>query len=338
MSKLFRRFFPLGVILLALHSCSGGERPLTILVPVAPRTLDPYFATTTVELSLLMNIFEALVVRRDDMTLGPGLAERWEIDKSRKVWTFHLRRGVEFTNGEPFGAEAVKYTFGRMVSGRLRPRITVPNRISLGRVEIVDGHTVRIHTKSPATTLPVWPTNAFILALGHYSSKTRVGEVSRKPVGTGPYKVSEWDGSGPVRMEANGKWWRGKPKIREAIWRSVPESSGRIEELDAGTADIITNIPPVQGLMLVRERRGSQFKTVRGYEAALMFTQTDPELYYLQSLVYVAQWKFDEALASVNKALKLNTTFQEAQRAREKILAWVKAAKEKEEKMAAVAT
>ena len=69
---------------------------------------------------------------------------------------------------------------------------------------------------------------------------------------------------------------------------------------------------------------------VRAYETALTFIRTDPELYYLQSLVYVAQWKFDEALASVNKALSLKTTFQEAQKAREKILAWVQAANEKE--------
>ena len=163
----------------------GERRPLTILVAVEPRTLDPHFATTTVELNLLMNVFDALVVRRADMTLGPGLAERWKIDRTRKVWTFHLRKGVRFTNGEPFDARSVKFTFGRMVSGRLRPWITVPDRIALERVEIADAHTVRIHTRSPAAALPSWLVNAFMLAPEYYGG-TSPRKAARNPGGDGP--------------------------------------------------------------------------------------------------------------------------------------------------------
>ena len=71
---------------------------------------------------------------------------------------------------------------------------------------------------------------------------------------------------------------------------------------------------------------------IEAFETAATFIQTDPELFYVQSLVYVAQWKFPEALASINKALALRTTFAEAQKAREKIMAWVKAAEEKKMK------
>ena len=152
--------------LLSLQGCGGddADRPLTILVSVEARSFDPQFASSTVEWSFLMNIFDGLVVRKDNMTLGPGLAEKWEIDDTKKIWTFHLRKGVEFTNGEPFNAQAVKFTFERMLDKKLKARTTVPRRIALDHVEIVDDHTVRIHTKRPVATLPIWLVNAHMLA------------------------------------------------------------------------------------------------------------------------------------------------------------------------------
>jgi len=61
---------------MALLACGGGDKPLITLVPVKSKTLDPHFATSTVELSILMNIFDSLITRREDMSLAPGLTER----------------------------------------------------------------------------------------------------------------------------------------------------------------------------------------------------------------------------------------------------------------------
>jgi peptide/nickel transport system substrate-binding protein len=230
---------------------------------VEANSLDPHFASSTLEWSLLMNIFDSLIVRRDDMTLGPGLAERWEVDDSKKVWTFSLRKGVKFSNGEPFDARSVKFTFERMLDKKLKPRTTVPRRIALDRVEIVDDHTVRIHTKRPVATLPIWLVNSFMLPPKHYS-ETPAKEISRKPVGTGPFKLAKWVKDDFIRMEAHEGWWKGSPKLKAAVWRPVPEASARIAELEAGTADIIANISPDQGAMFGREERGNQLKAIHG--------------------------------------------------------------------------
>ena len=205
----------LGIFLLALQSCSGGGeegRPLTILVSVESRTFDPHFASSTVEWSFLMNVFDALVVRQDDMTLGPGLAERWEIDDSKKVWTFHLRKGVKFSNGEPFDARSVKFTLERIQDPKIKARTTIARRMALDRVEIVDDYTVKIHTKRPVATLPIWLVNGFMLAPKYYS-ETPLKEVLRKPVGTGPYKMVKWVKDDFVLMEANENWWKGTPEV-----------------------------------------------------------------------------------------------------------------------------
>ena len=265
MTKRFLSAALLAVSLLVLQSCGGdkADRPLTILVTVEARTFDPHFASSTVEWSFLMNIFDGLVVRRDDMTLGPGLAERWKVDDSKKVWTFHLRKGVKFTNGEPFNARSVEFTFERMRDKKLKTRTTVPRRIALDRVEIVDDHTVRIHTKRPVATLPIWLVNSFMLPPGHYT-ETSPKEVSRKPVGTGPYKLVKWVKDDFIEMEANEEWWGGKAKIKKVLWRPVPEASARIAELEAGAADIISSISPDQGAMFAREERGNQLKAIHG--------------------------------------------------------------------------
>ncbi|MFQ5694098.1 MAG: ABC transporter substrate-binding protein, partial [Nitrospinota bacterium] len=236
---------------------------MTVLVSVEANTLDPHFATSTIEWSILMNIFDPLIVRNDDMTLGPGLAERWEVDGSKKVWTFHLRKGVSFHNGEPFDAKSVQFTFERMRDKKLRPRTTIYRRIFLDHVEIVDDHTVRIHTKRPVATLPVWMVNAFMLPPKYYAS-TPPKEVLRKPVGTGPYKMVEWVKDDHIRMEANEKWWRKKPGIKVAVWRPVPEASARLAELETGGADIITNISPDQARTFEKEERGLQLKAIHG--------------------------------------------------------------------------
>jgi len=255
----------LAICLLILQGCGGdkADRPLTILVSVEARSFDPQFASSTVEWSFLMNIFDGLVVRKDDMTLGPGLAEKWEIDETKKIWTFHLRKGVEFTNGEPFNSGAVKFTFERMLDKRLKARTTVPRRIALDRIEIVGDYTVRIHTKRPVATLPIWLVNAHILAPKHYT-ETSAKEVSRKPVGTGAYRLVEWVKDDHIRMEANEDWWGGKLKVKTVIWRPVPEASSRIAELEAGAADIIANISPDQGAMFLSGGKGKRLQGIQG--------------------------------------------------------------------------
>ena len=92
------------LLLLGLAACGREAKkgPFTVLLSVEANTLDPHFATATIEWSILMNMFDPLIERRDDMRLAPALAERWEVDETKKIWTFHLRKGVKFHNGEPF--------------------------------------------------------------------------------------------------------------------------------------------------------------------------------------------------------------------------------------------
>ena len=264
------------LLLLGLAACGREAKkgPFTVLLSVEANTLDPHFATATIEWSILMNMFDPLIERRDDMRLAPALAERWEVDETKKIWTFHLRKGVKFHNGEPFDSESVRYTFERMRDKKLKPRITVYRRIFLDRIEKVDSHTVKIHTRRPVATLPVWMVNAFMLPPKYYSS-TSPKELLKKPVGTGPYKLVKWIKDDRIEMEANKGWWRGEPAIDEVVWRPVSEASARIGELETGGADVIVNISPDQSKTILARGEGLQLKGARGGRRIYLGIRTD---------------------------------------------------------------
>ena len=264
------------LLLLGLAACGREAKkgPFTVLLSVEANTLDPHFATATIEWSILMNMFDPLIERRDDMRLAPALAERWEVDETKKIWTFHLRKEVKFHNGEPFDSESVRYTFERMRDKKLKPRITVYRRIFLDRIEKVDSHTVKIHTRRPVATLPVWMVNAFMLPPKYYSS-TSPKELLKKPVGTGPYKLVKWIKDDRIEMEANKGWWRGEPAIDEVVWRPVSEASARIGELETGGADVIVNISPDQSKTILAREEGLQLKGARGGRRIYLGIRTD---------------------------------------------------------------
>ncbi|MFQ5894400.1 MAG: ABC transporter substrate-binding protein [Nitrospinota bacterium] len=267
----------LGLGLLALVGCGGGDsgagRPVVILLGVDANKLDPHFITSTVELGLVQNVFDALLFRNDRMELEPALATSWEVDETGTVWTFRLRKGVKFHNGEALDAHAVKATFDRMLDKELRPTTTLPRRIKLKRAEVADEHTVRILTRGPVPSMLAWMAAAWILPPRYYREHSR-REVSRKPVGSGPYRLVEWVKDDHITMEANEAYWKGPPAVRKVIWRPVPEGGARMAELETGGADIIVNVSPDQ-MEILRRSPDVRVETIQGGRRVFIGIRTD---------------------------------------------------------------
>lgn len=218
----------------------ADEGTLVIGRAASTNALDPGFlreAATVVD-----NMFDTLVLRGEDMTLQPGLATSWQpIDDT--TWEFKLREGVTFHNGEPFNAEAVKFTIDRV----LDPDANAPT-ISYIRtfsgVEVIDPYTVRIMTNGPDPLLPTrmsrYPT--YIVPPGYITEHGR-DHFATNPVGTGPYKFVEFIPDQHVIMEANPDYWRGAPSIERAMWRPIPDGTARITALLTGEVDMVENVP-----------------------------------------------------------------------------------------------
>lgn len=195
-------------------------------------------------LSLLMN--EPLVYFNEAMEFVPKLAESWESpsDDEPEVWTFQLREGVMFHDGTPFNAEAVEYSWTRL----LDPETAAPAAGRLDKayesMEIVDDYTIAVRTKGvyPDFLDEVSRVTTAILSPAH-TEQFSVAEYGENPVGTGPFRFREWPSPDVTILEANPDYWGDAPVVDEIELRSIHEPGARVAGLEAGELDFISNIP-----------------------------------------------------------------------------------------------
>ena len=210
-----------------------------------PSNLDTQITSGPSTWRTMGNIFDPLFRWIQNMEIIPHLA--LSIKKLDPLtWEIKLRRGVRFHNGEPFNAEAVKFSIERPFD-----KTTGIKRMFLSRfwttvksVEIVDSHTVRLITDKPDPVLqrrftgvlgPMVPPN-YIKKHGHKI-------LQKRPVGTGAYKFVRYDKDEKVVLEANEDYWGKKPKVKRVILKTIPELTTRLVEFKLGRADIIVGIP-----------------------------------------------------------------------------------------------
>lgn len=232
------------VMLLGLAPSAYAADPpgvLRVAIPWTPENLDPSMNLSSIRAQVGMSIFDSLVGRDPENRIVPELAESWKL-LDDNTWQFRLRKGVVFHDGEPFNAEAVRFTVQRV----LDPNQKSPNRANIAeisKIEVVDDFTVRLITRQPYAALlnrlidfPILPPT--------YTAEKGDQNFAARPVGTGPFRFVELVRDDRMVVEAFDGHWRGAPKIRRIIFRPIPEPFTRVAALRNGEVDLITNVPP----------------------------------------------------------------------------------------------
>jgi peptide/nickel transport system substrate-binding protein len=187
--------------------------------------------------ALLENVTEPLVDKDAAGNPKPGLAE-WSFSPDGKIVEFRLRRGVLFHNGMPFTAEDVLFSHERLntYSALYRGRTK-----SLLHVEIVDDHRIRFHFSQPAIGF-VRTRILFIFSRGYFG---QVGEegFSNAPVGTGPYRITDFRRFEHCDLDAFDDYWGGSPEVKRIRMAFVQEDMTRVAMLRSGEADLIMATP-----------------------------------------------------------------------------------------------
>jgi peptide/nickel transport system substrate-binding protein len=220
--------------------------------------LDPAYETDGNSFLVCDNIFEALVFYKDESTeLEPGLASSWSISPDEKTYTFYLRRGAKFHDGTPFNADAVLFSFGRMMKDRKLkfssknwnfpaqdrpPENWVSKEMddTINSIEAVSDSVVVFRLKRAQASF----LSNFGMDFADIISPTAFIKdpkgFSRNPVGTGPFKFVSWVRDDRITLEANKKYWGlyGGPYLDKVIFRTIPENSIRFQELKAGNIHI----------------------------------------------------------------------------------------------------
>ena len=246
----------------------AGATELTVGAANVSDGLDPGKDHSNVGSQFYVNTFDPLIARdvsTTDQKWLPSLATEWKMVDDTTM-ELKLREGVTFQNGEPMTADDVVFSLNRMFQATFPPyQVRAKDRFqNFSGAEKVDDLTVRVMAKQAD---PLFETllnlqQVFIIPMAYtmaLSGDPKVAEDSDyeafalAPVGTGPYKITEFVPGQKVVYERFDGFWGDKAPLDKATVLRIPEISSRLTALKTGEVDLITNVAPDQLALLESE-------------------------------------------------------------------------------------
>ena len=214
---------------------------IVLAMALEPPGLDPTAGAASAIAEIVQyNIFETLTKINSDGTVSPLLAESWEVSPDLKTYTFKLKKGVKFQNGEPFNAQAVKFSFERAGSEKSTNK-DKRTFASMDSVAVVDDYTVVILNKAldPDFLFLMGQATAIIV------EPKSVDTNATKPVGTGPFQLDTWSKGSSVSL----KKWPGfrnaaTIKLNKATFRFISDPAAQVAALLSGDVDAFPRVTP----------------------------------------------------------------------------------------------
>lgn len=214
---------------------------LVTVRPEEPPSLDWKDLTHESQTWAVFAVVEALT-DRDSRTqeVLPALAESWTWDEAN-TWTFTLRQGVTFHNGEPFTAEAVVYTFERIADPEENAQLA-QHLQNMESITAIDDYTVEVKTINPD---PIFDRRVSTLRIGPPRfSQENPDQLSTTLIGTGPYKFVEWVKGQHFKLTVNTDYWGEQPAIPNITIVFRQDPSVRAAMVQTGEADLAWSINP----------------------------------------------------------------------------------------------
>jgi peptide/nickel transport system substrate-binding protein len=232
--------------------------------------MDPHYHTLAPNESAHAHIYERLVERAANGSEIPGLATGWRVVDGT-TWEFKLRDAT-FHNGAPFTAQDVAYTLDRVPRVKNSPASFQIYTKAVTGVEIVDPHTVRLHTEGPYPLLPADLSQVFIIPHGlGPEPATEDFNSGKDAIGTGPYRAVSYKPGDRIAMERYDGYWGARPHWQAVNYRIVSNDAARTASLLAGDVDIIEFVPPSDLAKLRGDKRVSLSEVVSNRSIFLWF-------------------------------------------------------------------
>ena len=218
---------------------AGGDADsLVVAFAVEPANLDfTKTAGAAIPQVLLDNVYEGLVTQDESGEIVPLLAEDWTVSEDRTTYTFDLRTGVTFSNGDEFDADSAKFSIERVLSDEW----TVP--LASG-MDVVD----KVNVISPDRVEVVLsePSNGWLFRMttriGAMFAPNGVDDLANKPIGTGPYEVAQFTRGDSLLLEARGDYWGEAPEMKSVTFRYFKDSTAMSNAKLTGDVDIIGTV------------------------------------------------------------------------------------------------
>ena len=248
----------IGVMAFAFPAMAAPTGKINVAFDTDTPTMDPHMHAERAGVIVNWHIFDSLFFRQSDMTVVPGLVESYETLEPTTL-QLKLKQGIKFHNGEPFNAECVKFSIDRVLDPQSKsPRITAINWIE--SVEIVDDYTVKLLLKNP---YPLWQQELqnFAMVPVKYVQEKGKEYFGEHPVGTGPYKFVKWTRGQEIVLTANDDYFKGAPRIKDVVFKIIPDASTQLAALMSGAVDVLRNISP-EDIPMFQARKNISVYTV----------------------------------------------------------------------------
>jgi len=179
---------------------------------------------------------------KDTLEPAPGLATEWDVSEDGKTWTFQIRDNATWHDGEPVTAADIAFTYNFMLDNDIglftdylpyTDSITAPDDSTL------------VWKTTKATGAPTYPPWIYIIPEHIWSELDQPTKYKNypNPVGSGPFRVTEWRRGQFFRMEANKDYWGGAPKVDEIVFRSFKNNEAMVQALRRGEIDFAMDVP-----------------------------------------------------------------------------------------------
>jgi len=247
---MIRRFriASLIMILAFIISACGGSRPaaepiLRVGWASEPDTMNPLTTYSTEANEIISLVYDKLLVYDLDLKTQPGLAKEYNYSEDGKTLTFKLRDNVKWHDGKPLTADDVVYTYQLIKDSELSEYAQY--LLQMTSIEAPDPATVTLtfdipQAYNPGLSIPILPK--------HIWETMSVEDIEKfnneKPIGSGPFKLAEWQSGSNIVLERNPDFWGEAPKASKITFVLYGNEDVMAQALKSGDIDIVTEVPP----------------------------------------------------------------------------------------------
>lgn len=239
----------------AAEEADGGTVTFTVAMDNEVDSFNPFLGIEAESYEMWALMYDYLIgYSMQDMSPEPtGLAEDWDSSDDGLTWTFDIRDGITWSDGEPLTARDIAYTFNRVLDGGPEAQTWGSYLTSVTKITAPDDETVVLELSKPNAVLPLLPIPIIPEHVWSDVSEDQVKSYANEPeggtpvVGSGPFRLVEGTAGGSTaRFEAREDYWKGSPHVDEVVYRVFKSKDSAVQALIKGEVDYVEDVPALQ--------------------------------------------------------------------------------------------
>src|SRR4051794_5607065 len=235
---------------------SGADKKTTFTVALTSGldSLNPFLGVEANSYEMWALMYDYLVnYSMKDMSPAPGLAKSWDTSADGKTWTFHLRDGVKWSDGQDLTSKDVAFTYNRVLTGEIEATNWSSYLNNVSKVTAPDPQTLVLTLKQPNAVLPLLPIPIVPEHIWKSVSEKEMKSFANEPkpgqpiVGSGPFRlVSGTAGGSTFKFVKNPDYWNGTPHVDQVVYHVYKSKDPAVQALIKGEVDFVEDINPLQ--------------------------------------------------------------------------------------------